>query len=226
MKVKHNNFKNLILVLLTGFTIYLVFFKKTSTEPITSIDYKPVIEQVQYLKDLNDKNSAVLRQQVVDIAQAKIYSDSLARALRVKTSRIKAVDVYIYKHDTTFETKDKPYIPSPGSDTSSYFKYQDEYLNLETSTIKNKNSLHLGLVDTLTRSVIEKHKGFLGLGGTYNNVVLRNANPYVQIREGSSYTIKQKKTWLAIGPVFSYDVLTNKPSVGIGITVPFIRLNR
>lgn len=204
--------------------IFIVVVRRPK-EIIPPVDNtEPLLEKVKILEDKNNKQSAVITQYIVDLAQGKIYSDSLAKALKIKPKFIKGVDKLVYKTDTVIKNKNV-YIPI--GDTSCLVEQHDNYLDLVAVQTPSGQSIHLSLRDTVTHTTVTKRKGFLSLGRKETTVIVRNANPYVGIpQEAYSWKIKEKTPWFVAGPSIGYDPINRRLIYGISGTLPLIKLNR
>lgn len=188
--------------------------KETSISPIV---LAPVVHSI----DINGKEHSAIPTQVLDLSdtQHKRIIDSLAKIIKVKDSQIKGLEQYVSRIDTTFVTKSTPvYI---GKDTAYKVSKVDAWVNIEAIAGKDTGSIHFSAIDTLTRTEVHKTP-LIGKSKTY--VDLTNASPYVHVVEGYSFHTVDRQATITIGPYVGYDPIAKKPSVGISIQYPIIKL--
>lgn len=103
-------------------------------------------------------------------------------------------------------------------------KYINNYIQLHDTLFldSNKTNLSLSLEDTLT--YIEQKKSHLFKPDEIL-VDIKNSNPYVHINDGKSFVLRPKKTVLILG-VYGGVNVEGKPSIGLCIAFPLIRLNK
>lgn len=201
-------------LILIGIIIYLL-----RREPVHTID-KVAIEEARYYKDINGKLVAMIKQKDISESNMKQLADSLAKALKVKPKYIKGIDTY--NSTIEIEYRDTSSTVLIGKDTAYKIEKHDPYVDIIAIAGKDSGSISLKMRDTLTR--VEKVKNPL-IGRTTREVLLRNASPYTTIQSGYSYTIKEKKVILGVGPYVGID-FRGQPSFGISIQFPIIQIKR
>lgn len=178
------------------------------------------IPPVTTISDKNGNLLAVIRSQELKILEHKAIIDSLANAIRVKPSAIKAVDRYIQHTDTVIRTE------------VVYQRYQDSVVidksdNYITLHVVGRDSgiseIVLKHIDTLWRTQVDHRPLFKP---PYTQIIMRNSSPYNTIVHGSSLTIRQPRTLLTIGPCIGWDFLSRNPVLGIGIQVPILKISK
>lgn len=210
-------------VLILILAIILLFYIKK--DPIIKVIQKDNTDLLQELKQYKDRNGNL----VSEISQLKMSReeinnrvDSLSRELRISKKNVKTIDHYISSTDTQFYPK--PFPVYRGKDTAYKVIQYDNYLNIEAIAGKDTGYILFSLRDTLDR--VEKYNpGFLGFGSS-TKVLLRTKSPYIQYKQGYSFSIKEKTTWLTIGPSIQYDPFQNKVSVGVSAQIPVIKIKR
>src|SRR6476620_9751987 len=102
-KTPFDKWKNwIILGLIITLISLIIIHQLTKPEVPTPTDVTPVLKKAELLRDQNDQLSAKVAQLSVTNAEARAYSDSLAKALKLKPKYIKGVDKLVYTTDTTF----------------------------------------------------------------------------------------------------------------------------
>lgn len=205
----------LVVVILILIALLIESMRQTKQQLPTEVKYIPVYTW----KDAYGNMHARLVQEQVQGQKYRKQIDSLSKILKVKGSGIKSVSSIIAKTDTFFTTISEPvYVDS--------IKYQgfekvDNYLNLK-GIIRNSVSvdIKLALVDTLTFVSYSKAKF---LGPTYYYIDISNRNPYSKIVAGYSYVKKEKTKRFGLGPVVSYNPITGRMGVGIGLSYNIVR---
>lgn len=213
-----NKWKNWSILALILLTVYFVFIRKPEPPTPLTVDNTPLLQEVGRLKDRNDKMSAVVAQLTVSQAQSRKYADSLAKALKIKPKYIRGVDQIVYSKDTVL--KADTVFHSKG-DTAFYMGYSDAWLDIEASSIRGEDEIAFSIRDTLTRTETLKNSLFKP---TKREIIVRNANPYVEAQEAYSWTVAEKRPWLTVGPYVGYDIITQKPSLGLSVQFPLIQI--
>jgi len=221
-----NNWKGILIV-----TLGTLFLFSLLREPKVKVIEKDNTDLVQELKQYKDRNGSLVSevtQVKLDKAEVDARVDSLARELNISKSDIKTVDRYITKKDTQWISKSTPVYYH--NDTAYKVSQKDQWLSIEAIAGKDTGSIKFSLRDTLDR--VEKDKsGIIQLLGFNKgtNVYLRTKSPYIDYKEGYSITVKEKETWLTIGPSVQYDLLgpnKNKVTVGVSAQIPLIKIKK
>lgn len=196
----NKNFFILVLVLCVGIWA-LVSYKACSEKRIIAgynshiIDYK---DTALLYKDLYGKTHLKAKNLEVENILLEKKLNEISKELKIKPKNIERVKglttktVIQFVHDT---------IPS----------YDTAYLTF----IKRNDSTTIILNDTLQIVDYWKRSWFLGEKRYYVDV--KNVNPYVNLKSLVGYKIKMKPTRFIIGPYAGYNLLTNTPSLGIGV---------
>lgn len=217
-------YKNWVLFILFCLLIGIIVFRKPHPTPIIPVDTTNITQQAEILKDKNDKLSAVITQYVVDQATQKKFSDSLAKALRLKPKQIVGVGQSYYKHDTIFTDTGRTKFVILNGDTSFVIEHHDNWIDLVANARKNGGgTISLSSRDTLTRTEVVKNPLF---GKTIREIIIRNSSPYNKLNSGYDWTVKEKRAWLTVGPYIGIDVITLKPSFGVSAQLPLIQLKK
>lgn len=181
------------------------------------------LSELQHYKDENGKLHSVIQQQQVDFnAEKKVYTDSLAKVLKVKPKQIKGVDNIVVETDTLFyPLATKPIIRY--KDTAYMVVKEDPWIDIVAIAGKDTGSISFKSIDTITRIEIVKNPI---IGRSTRIINLSNTNPYNKINQGSSFVVREKQVWLTIGPSVQYSPFSQRVSVGISAQVPIIKLKR
>lgn len=211
-------FKVLIRIIIAAFVIYITISflsqKSQSVIPDTNMD-----SSFRQETDKNGKLIAVINAQELQIISQNKMVDSLARALRLKTRNIQAVDRYIIRTDTIIKDS---VIVTRFEDTVIFHK-KDNYLDLTGFASSEKNWIELKLTDTIFR-VENRHTPIFRT--PYSQIYLTNANPYSKIVAGNVLKITSPKPMITIGPSFGWDPLSGKIVPAISVQIPVITIYR
>jgi hypothetical protein len=227
----YSNHKNIIVIALVVIIIAMLRGSCRNPEPVPITDINPILNQIKYLEDRNGQLVATVQQANDDLYNGKRINDSLAKALGVKPKQIKGVDQLVYKTDTVYlpDTTTPVYVKTEDTvnkeDGIVGYKVQKHDSYVDIVAVAGKDTGYISLVsrDTLTRTTVRKNPLF---GASTTTVYIRNSNPYNKIQSGYSWVQKEKKTYISIGPSVSWNPVTNKVNVGIGISFPLIQLKR
>lgn len=174
-------------------------------------------DSVKYYKDINGHLNAKIKSQTVDISKVKGIVDSLSIVLKTKPRNIRNLEVYTLKIDTVITEK----VIVHNTRDSVLVEKNDKYISLKAIIKDSLGVFHLSHRDTIYRTEIVKPFLFRKAETT---IYLRNASPYSKIISGSSFTIKNKKPFLTVGPSFGVDVLSGRPIIGISVQIPVLTL--
>jgi len=201
----------------------LIFFiKKQPKVRVVEKDNSDILQELKQYKDRNGNLVSEVSQLKLSREEINTRVDSLSRELKISKKNIKTVDHYISSTDTQFYPKPVP-VPY-GKDTAYKVTQKDKWLTAEAVAGKDTGYIHVKLSDELDR--VEEYKpGFLGFFPK-TKVHLRSKSPYINYNKGYSFTIKEKTTWLTIGPSVQYDPFQNKVSVGVSVQVPLIKIKK
>lgn len=191
---------------------------------VQQVDTALSLHKVDTFRDKNDKLFAQVEQQVYTQAQVSHLLDSVAKALGVKVKYIQGADKYTVQVDTVY--RDLPvkriYVLS-ANDTAYRVEKHDGWNDIIAVAGPDSGSIVYRSRDTITRYEMVKTPI---IGATKRYIYLNNANPYNKIESGASFTIKEKQTWLSVGPYIGYDPFLNKASIGIGVMFPIFNLKK
>jgi len=223
-------YKNLTIIVLVAIILGILFFGRKNPDPVSVLGQtEPILQKAKILKDINDKNSAVITQLVVsDKRDRARIADSVAKVYELKIKQIQGIDKYVYVKDTVFITKSTPIFRGSILDSNRNIigykvETHDPWIDIVAVAGKDTASIAFSSRDTLLRTEVVKNPLF---GAPKRTVIIRNTNPYNSLQSGYSWTTKDKKTFIAIGPAFVWNPITNKFSVGVGISLPLIQIKR
>lgn len=214
-------YRGAILFMICLVLAYLAF-KKPKT--ITIVSDNPVqLKKVDSMRDANGKLYAVVTQQVLEIAQVKAYTDSLAKALKLKPKYIQGVDKIVTKDSVVYkDLPSKPLLQANG-DTAYAVSFNDAWTDITAVVGKDTGTILYESRDTLTRvDVVENHL----FKPTTHTIYMGNANPHNEVKEGASFSIKEKRAWLSVGPYIGYDPFQKKASIGISAQLPIFQFKK
>jgi hypothetical protein len=141
--------------------------------------------------------------------------DSLKKQLKLPNSaKIINTTSVITKTDTVLVPKIDTLLVN--GDSVKRLRYKDEWVDIST-VLTNSPTFSIKAVDTLSFTTVKNKKE--------TKIYIDNKSPYVSINQGYSYSVKTKKPWLTIGPHIGLDI-TGKPTIGVSVQYPLIRLNR
>lgn len=212
-----------ILIMIIAILVYFLIQKpKVIVAAPVSLDSLQVVKQ---LRDQNNRLYNQISQTVIERAQIKKLADSLANALKIKSSDIITIDRFISKTDTVFKTGFISVYRDSSDKCPEYYitEHKDAWITLRAVGGKDTSSIAMTSVDTLTR-IETVHNPIIG--ATKRSIIIGNANPYNTISEGNSFTIREKRAFLSIGPSVGYNPFTRKIDVGISIQLPILQLKR
>ncbi|MFX1707898.1 hypothetical protein PV783_28260 [Chitinophaga sp. CC14] len=137
--------------------------------------------------------------------------DSLARALKVKSSQVKSADRCILRTDSIIQ-KD---INLFRREDSFLITKKDAYLDLKLLAIDSTVAyIRLSNRDTITRTEMRRSTFF---STAYTDIYLSSASPYNHITSGASFRVQVPRLIITIGPQIGYDLINRKATVGIGV---------
>lgn len=216
-------YRGAILLMVCVVLTYFVIKSPRTVTAVVSTDNPLTLQKVEQLRDQNDKLYAKISQITLDKISAAKYIDSLAKALKIEKGNIKSVEKIVTRDSVVYrDTKTEP-VYKDSSLVAYVADFQDAWVHIRATVGKDTGGIMFSSKDTLTRVVTQENHLFRP---TEHFVFLGNANPHNEITEGASFSIKEKKTWLSIGPYAGYDPFTQKPSVGISVQLPIIQLKR
>lgn len=186
-----------------------------------------VLQQVKQIKDENNKMYAQIAQQVLEKAAADRYTDSLAKALRIEKKNIKTVDKIVTKDSIVYRDNNTKPIFGTGVNsniiTAYSTEFHDPWVDIVAQAGKDSGKISFQSRDTVTRvETIENHL----FKASDHFIFLGNANPHNEIKEGASFTIKEKRPFLTVGPYIGYDPFQKKISAGIGVQLSIIQFKK
>ena len=209
--------KTIALIFFVGSTVFLgtKLLKHVPTPPLAAAQ---VYDTVEHYQDANNKTVTKIKQTEVEKTQDLII-DSLTKALRISRNNVQSVDHYITK-DSIVYRDNISYIPSADS---TIIARKDNYVDILAVGKPQGSYIRYSAIDTITR--IEAHYNPL-FKRAFTDVYLRNSNPNATITNGSSFTIKEKRAWLTIGPSVQYSPFNNTFAVGISAQMPLITFKK
>lgn len=162
------------------------------------IDHKDA--EIRSWIDDNGKKHATIKQLMLDneVLYSLAQTKEVAKDLRIKTKQVRGSTKFITSIDTFFKV-----------DTF----YEDEYIYIRMSG----DTVILASTDTFQLTEYWKRKWFLGQKHTY--IDISNKNPYIKVDKISSYKVKPRNPTILISPYVGYDFITNRPSVGVCISL-------
>lgn len=180
------------------------------------------LKTLEQYKDANGKLYTKLQQQEVEKAAYKEHIDSLAKLLKIKPKQIKGEEVLTIVTDTEFIRLPAKVVVI-AKDTMYRVEKHDAWVDIVATAGKSDGSITLKVKDTFTRLETIKTSWFKP---TVRNIYILNKNPYSRASQGSSFSIKEKQTWLTVGPYIGYDPFSRRLSGGVSIQLPVIKLKR
>lgn len=217
-------YRGAILLMICAILTYFVIRSPRTTTTTVSIDNPLTLQKVVQLRDQNDKLYAKISQITLDKISIGKYTDSLSKALRIEKGNIKSVEKIVTRDSIIYRDHNTVAITNKENDIIAYSaEFQDSWVHIKAVAGKDTGSIFFTSKDTLTRIITEENHWFRP---TQHNVFLGNANPHNEVTEGASFSIKEKKLWLTVGPYIGYDPFTQKPSIGIGVQLPILQFKR
>ena len=215
--------RDIFLFFLCVFLIYFQLTHRPTTQTVVT-DNPLQAQELKKVKDENGKLYAQITQTVLDKAIAEKLNDSLAKALKLKPKYIKGVDRVIAKDSIVYRDRTTKIVE--GEDTAYKIEFHDPWTDIVAVAGKDTGSIKQVQRDTITR--VETEEGGNGLFSKpiQHHVFLGNANPHVDINQGASFTVQEKKVWLTLGPYIGYDFIQNKPSVGVSVQIPIFQFKK
>lgn len=224
-----SKYSNLILLGTSGVLLWLYIHKSTPPAPIVT---NPLaLDTVKHLKDENGKLYATITQQQLEYSQIKEFSDSLAKALKIKPKYIKGADKIVTRDSIVYSEpiEDSVVVGAINDDgernpdTLKKVQFHDAWTDIVATLGEDTGRIEFQSRDTLTRVEVAESSLF---GSTKYNVFIGNANPHNEIKEGASFQVKEKRTWLTAGPDLQYNPFTGKINLGISVQIPILQLKK
>lgn len=212
-------------ILLSGviLLLYIIIFVKPKTLVIQKENPLQLTELTK-IRDVNGKLYSQISQQTLEKLAADKYIDSLAKALKIAKKSIRTVDKFTTRDSIVYrDLKPKVVIYNHGKDTAYSVEFHDSWTDIKAVAGKDTGHISYDGRDTLTRVETEEIHLFKG---TTHFVYMGNANPHNDIKEGASFTIKEKRAWLVIGPYGGYDFIGKTGSIGIAAVIPIFQLKK
>lgn len=204
--------------------ICLQIFNKAKIQTIITTDPLQV-KQLEKYKDESGKIYAKMEQAVLDKVTAEKYSDSLAKALKIKPKFIKGVDRVIVRDSIIYRTDHSTPVVTSKGDTAYKVEYHDAWSDIVAVAGKDTGTIKQVQRDTVTRvEIVEGGSGIFSKP-IRHTIFLGNANPHVDIFEGASFTVQEKKVWLTVGPYIGYDIF-HGVSLGVSAQLPIFQFKR
>jgi hypothetical protein len=152
--------------------------------------------EIKKWKDDNGRLHTTAKNNLIDKLVLEQENKELAKLLKIKPKQIQGKTVYDTKTEIKIEF-----------DTV----YRDAWLEVE----KTKDSLHIVMKDTFTKTEFWKRKWFLAPKQYYTDI--SNTNPYVKVEKITMMTAKKKTPTFIIGGGVSYNPFANQlvPSITI-----------
>src|SRR6267378_3986375 len=213
-----------LLGILVGVIVFNTYLhcQKDKPLPEAQVNNPLLLQKVDSFRDANGKLYAQLEERIYTQAQVNHLLDSMAKVLGIKVKNIKGVERIVYQTDTIYKNlPSRPIFIVSNHDTAYQVERHDGWNDIVATAGPDSGSIVFRSRDTLTRLEISKSPL---IGPTKNYIYLTNTNPSNQIREGASFIIKEKQSWLSIGPYIGYDPFSNRLSIGIGAQFPIINL--
>lgn len=224
-------------IILTGLVIILIFWlipqrcndKKIAQQSKSITDNKVDLNDVQLWRDEYNNLHYKYERIIVDNSVLQVYSDSLAKILKIKNKQIQAftfvksqfaldkpLDIEV-KYDTVWKDSIRKIIEYKD------FKYKDKWVDIKGDVGKT-NLISLTSQDTLTKVDYWNRKWFLGKKHYYSDFT--NQNPYNKIQGLKQVELQPTISRFNIGPHVGIDINSQfeiQPSFGISIQYSLIR---
>lgn len=215
---KYLTIKNVLIVLLI-LGIFIAYHRRGPALNHKSSN-KAVLEELRQIRDENFNLLSEIRLKEVKIEEQESLLDSIRntvpKPLRPKISQIKSVEKFTLSTDTSLKL-------SIVHDSTIKIEKHDPWLSAFAEIHNDSASLTIGIKDTITRTEIYKRHLFKP---DEHYILLRSSSPYSSIQEGFSFTIKEKKTVLTIGPSINYSPFVNRISFGISVQLPILKIKK
>lgn len=192
------------------FLCILYWFPKITKKNTVTPEYKAVQTIIK-----NDKIYSQYEVEELTKNQMKKFKDSLQLALK---GNVKTITSTIVVVDTVFVN-----VPIQIDSTEFTVKVSDPYIELlvQGDLSTKSSSVQIGLVDTINLAILERDPLF---GRRTVKATVFNANPYVTPTYGTGAILKERRNVLTVGPYIGYDILNQRPSIGIAVTAPVLTL--
>jgi hypothetical protein len=216
--------KDGIFILIIAFLLYgttSLFLQNRSKEQQIETVKREYQDSLKTVRLENGQLASTINTVILERDTYKQSVDSIAKLLKLKPKYIKGDDSYVYvnKIDTVVNTE----VVYVDKDSSYNFTYKDNWTTIKGAVNRLRAKLSYLSVDTISRVETSKTTIF---GKTIRKVILTNSNPNNKLQAGYSYTQKEKRTYLTIGPSIQYDPFTNKVNFGFSVQYPLIQLKR
>jgi hypothetical protein len=215
-----SNIKNLIVYISIAGSSVFITKSCLYDKPIPVVTPAPVLEPTKEVIDINNKIHDVITQQVIKKEEQKEYVDSLTKVLKVKEKDLESVTKAASSVDTTFPSSTN--IQYKLKDTIYSVHKKDDWIDISAYAGRDSGKILLSLRDTLTYTTLTRSNLF----STRRYVDIYHSNPYINTTSAYSLTFKEKQPLVIIGPYigYGYDGKQFKPSIGVAVTVPLIKI--
>lgn len=209
----HNNntaFWGLILII-----VFVAIWYFSIRQPSNSQIINTQFQKAETYKDKTGKDHQVIPNQEVSPQVMKQLVDSVSKSLKGKN--IQVITQVIQRTDTVFQK-----LPVTMDSLGNFeFEKKDAYLTLQAKGNKDFADITLQTVDTITFALTKTKHLFKA---DVTQIDINNTNPYNKVQEGRSFSIREKKILVSIGPQIGYNPFTQKITIGIGLTLPLINI--
>lgn len=211
--------------LLIGVIGFLLIRINSCSPHTTSTPTIPILTKVEHVIAKDKTTQSVIPQTVYTQSQMKVITKSIAKNLGINKVHSVTKDIVHLDIDTT----DIPAVINDSTITTSFSNKDINVTHVYNTQTKTANfGIHLS-PDTVTYVEGTKTKWFKPDEYTIH---INHSNDLMKDDMGSSYTFKEGREWLVIGPSVGMGVgfANNKfnlyPSVGITATIPIIRFKK
>jgi hypothetical protein len=177
-----------------------------------------IFEELNQIRDENYNLLSEIRIKEIRIEEQKFLLDSLRMAipkpLRPRRNEIRSVDRFTIKADTALSS-----LPVFRKDSVIKVEKHDQWLSAVTEIREDSAIFRISFKDTITRTEVYKKHLFRA---NEHYILLQSSSPYTSIKEGFSFTIKERKPIISIGPSITYQPFVNRISLGISVQIPIV----
>jgi hypothetical protein len=207
--------RELILMGITILLLLLLLKECSLNKNLAKLNVTPVYKELKGGVTKSGDSFKVIKSIELENSNLKYTIDSLKKELKLPA---KTNVVHITSVTTKTDTVLVPVLKEIEVDGNTVFQleHKDEWLQL-SATFGNLPEFKVRAIDTLSFTSVRGRKE--------TKVYVDNKSPYVSINQGYSYSIRNKKPWLTIGPHVGIDI-TGKPTLGVSVQYPLIRLDR
>jgi len=196
---------------------FIYTFKQGCNSPKNSIDTS--LAPVNHYKDKNGEEHSQITSNVLSQEEMKRITDSLRKTIKGRVV-IKEVTKYVQSIDAEFN-----HIPLYYDSNQNFsFTHSDNYISLSAwgNTQDKDANISLKAIDTLQyTSYLQKRF----LASNKRKVDITNKSPYNTITAGNSYTTREPKSLIVIGPSITWTPFnTQKWAIGISVTANIFSL--